>query len=320
MMYLVLFSFSFILTYAIKIFAIKKLLVAKVTQRSSHSVATPHGGGVAIALTWFAGISFLFYEGDISSDLYGAFMVGVGVALIGYVDDLFEISPTLRLLVQAFMAVCGLYFLGGLHEIDLFFLSITNQLITNTVAFFIILWFINIYNFLDGIDGYAGSEAVFLGLSGFLIFKESYFLVLVVAVLGFLLWNWHKAKIFMGDVGSTWLGYNVAIFTLYSANHEAAGLWIWITLFATFWVDATVTLFRRYKKGENIFRAHKKHAYQRLTQSGWGHEKVVLFSLGVNGVLLALVYFLSNIFVAFFLAIVILYGVNRFVDSKKKFE
>lgn len=319
MVYIFLFLFSFALTYLIKNYAIKKSLLAKVTHRSSHSIATPHGGGVAIALTWFIGISYLYYANDINSSLYFALMIGVVISVVSYLDDLFELSAKFRLLTQALVALLGLYFLGGLERIDLFFFSTQNQVITNVFAFFIIVWFINLYNFLDGIDGYAGSEAVFLGLAGFLLFGGSHFLVLIAAVLGFLVWNWHKAKIFMGDVGSTLLGYNVAVFTLYYANNEPSGMWIWIILFGLFWFDATLTLFRRYKNGEKLSQAHKKHAYQRLTQSGWGHDKVVIASIFINIVLFSTLYFIPYTIISLLIALFILYLCMKYVDKQKGF-
>jgi len=212
-----------------------------------------------------------------------------------------------------------LFALGGFESLEFGLFSIQNQILTNIFAFFMVLWFINLYNFLDGIDGYAGSEAVFLGIAGFLLFGGSHFLVLVFAVLGFLVWNWHKAKIFMGDVGSTLLGYNIAIFTLYYANTESSNLWVWITLFGLFWFDATLTLYRRYKNDEKLSQAHKKHAYQRLTQSVWSHSRVVVFSIFVNLILFCLVYFISNVFIAFFTSLVVLYGIIKLIDKKKAF-
>jgi len=319
MTYIVLLLLSFFLTYIIKNYAISKSLVAEVNERSSHSVPTPHGGGIAIAITWFLGLSYLFYMNEIESSLYYALMVGVVLAVVSYLDDLYELSPKVRLITQSSVAVGGIVALGGLSSLDFGLFSIENQVITNIIAFVAIIWFINLYNFLDGIDGYAGSEAVFLGLAGFILFGGVHFLVLIVSVLGFLIWNWHKAHIFMGDVGSTLLGYNVAIFTIYYANQDASNLWIWLILFGLFWFDATLTLIRRYKNGEKLSQAHKKHAYQRLNQSGWAHNKVVLAAMGVNFVLFGLVYFVSNVFVAFLLALVFLYGVMRFVDSKKVF-
>ena len=124
----------------------------------------------------------------------------------------------------------------------------------------------------------------------------------------------------MGDVGSTLLGYNIAIFTIYSSNQEPTNLWIWITLFGLFWFDATITLYKRYKNSESLSQAHNKHAYQRLVQSGWSHSKVVWFSILVNAVLFCLVYFVANIFVAFVISLFLLYAIWMYIESKKSFE
>ncbi|MCD6173607.1 MAG: glycosyltransferase family 4 protein [Sulfurimonas sp.] len=319
MIYILLFILSFTLTYLIKNYAIKKSLVAEVTDRSSHTTPTPHGGGIAIAITWFVGLSYLFYINDMDSSLYFALMVGVIISVVSYFDDLFELSAKLRLFVQALVAFLGLYFLGGFESFDFGLFSISNQIFTNIFAFFMIIWFINLYNFLDGIDGYAGSEAVFLGVAGFLLFGGGHFLVLVVSVLGFLVWNWHKAKIFMGDVGSTLLGYNVAIFTIYYANQEPSNFWIWIILFGVFWFDATYTLFKRYLNGEKLSQAHKKHLYQRLTQVGWSHDKVVKFSILINIGLFGLIYFISNLFIVFIVSLIIFYIIIKSIDKKRAF-
>jgi UDP-N-acetylmuramyl pentapeptide phosphotransferase/UDP-N-acetylglucosamine-1-phosphate transferase len=320
MIYIVLLLTSFSLTYFIKNYAIKKSLVATVNERSSHTIPTPHGGGIAIALTWFVGLEYLYFTNQIDDSLFYALLVGTAISIVSFFDDIYELSPKLRLITQALVSVGGLLYLGGLDSINLGFFIIENQIVTNIFAFFMIVWFINLYNFLDGINGYAGSEAVFLAFAGFVLFGGAHFGVLAVAVLGFLFWNWNKAKIFMGDVGSTLLGYNVAIFTLYYANQESSNLWIWIILFGLFWFDATLTLWRRKRNGEQLSQAHKKHAYQRLTQSGWSHYKVTNYSIGLNFVLFAIVYFVSNIFVAFLLALVVLFISMKFVDAKKKFE
>ena len=319
MIYIVTFLVSLTLTYFIKNYAIKKSLVDIPNDRSSHTTPTPHGGGIAIAITWFIGLSYLFYINDIDSSLYLALMVGVIISVVSYFDDLFELSAKLRLSVQALVAFLGLYFLGGFESFDFGLFSVENQFFTNIFAFLMIIWFINLYNFLDGIDGYAGSEATFLSIAAFILFGGSHFLVLAVAVLGFLVWNWYKAKIFMGDVGSTLLGYNVAIFTIYYANQESSNLWIWIILFGIFWFDATLTLFRRYKNGERLSQAHKKHAYQRLTQSSLTHDRVVMFSILLNIVLFGLVYFIPNIFIAFSISLVVLYAIIKYIDKKKAF-
>lgn len=320
MIYIILLILSFLLTYFIKNYMIKKSLVASVNERSSHTTPTPHGGGIALSLTWFLGLGYLYFMGEIEASLFYALLFGAVISIVSFFDDIYELSPKLRLIVQSLIAVGGIFAIGGLNQIDLGFFVIENQIITNIFAFFMIVWFINLYNFLDGINGYAGSEAVFLALAGFVLFGGAHFAVLAVAVLGFLFWNWNKAKIFMGDVGSTLLGYNIAIFTLYYANQESSNLWIWIILFGVFWFDATLTLLRRKRNGEQLSQAHKKHAYQRLTQSGWSHYKVTNYSIGLNFVLFAIVYFVSNIFMAFLLALIVLYISMKFVDRKKAFE
>jgi len=290
MIYLFLLVLSFALTYLIKNYYIKHALLEEINERSSHTVPTPHGGGIAIALTWFSGLFYLYFTHEIDSSLFFALIVGVIISVVSFFDDLYDLSPKLRLMAQALVAFGGLYFLGGFQELNFFFFTIENQLFTNLFALLMIIWFINLYNFLDGIDGYAGSESLFLAIAGFLLFGDSVFLVLAVSVFGFLLWNWHPAKIFMGDVGSTLLGYNVAIFTLYYANQESSNFWIWIILFSVFWFDATLTLFLRYRNGEKLSQAHKKHYYQKLTQKGWSHSKVTLTALLLNIILFSIIY------------------------------
>ncbi|MCT7550955.1 glycosyltransferase family 4 protein [Aliarcobacter butzleri] len=320
MIYIILLITSFLLTYFIKNYMIKKSLVATINERSSHTVPTPHGGGIALAITWFIGLFYLYFIDEISSNLFYALLFGAVISIVSFFDDIYELSPKIRLMVQAIVAIGGLYFLGGFDTLTFVIFDIQNAIFTNIFAFFMIIWFINLYNFLDGINGYAGSEAVFLSLAGFILFSGNHFLVLAVAVLGFLYWNWNKAKIFMGDVGSTLLGYNIAIFTIYYANEESTNFWIWIILFGIYWFDATLTLIRRKLNKEKLSQAHKKHGYQRLTQAGWSHYKVTNYSIGLNIILFFIVYFVSNIFVAFILALIVLVLSMKFVDNKKAFE
>jgi Fuc2NAc and GlcNAc transferase len=323
MLYIIILLLSFTLTYIIKNYYIKNAILEEVNERSSHTVPTPHGGGIAIVITWFVGIGYLYFNNQIESDLFFALVMGIIISVVSYFDDIYDLSPKVRLLAQGVVAFGGLYFIGGFDSLNLFVFNIDNQIITNVFAFLLIVWFINLYNFLDGINGYAGSEAIFLSIAGLLIFGGAHFGVLAVAVLGFLYWNWNKAKIFMGDVGSTLLGYNVAIFTLYYANQEATNLWVWIILFGVFWFDATLTLIRRKLNGEKLSQAHKKHGYQRLNQSGWSHYKVTNYSIVVNVCIFILLYIgiqLDLIFVSFVMVLTSLYGIMKFIDKKKAFK
>lgn len=320
MIYILFLMMSFYLTYIIKEYAIKKSLVATVNERSSHTVPTPHGGGIAIAVTWFVGLLYLFFSDQIESSLFYALLIGIVISVVSFFDDLYELSPKLRLIVQFLIAILGLNFLDGFKVLTLGAFDINFSIFTNIFAILMIIWFINLTNFIDGINGYVGSQFVFLGLAGFLLFSDSVFIVLAVSVLGFLYWNFNKAKIFMGDVGSTLLGYNIAIFTIYYANIESTNFWVWIVLFSVFWFDATLTLIRRKLNGEKLSQAHKKHAYQRLTQAGWSHFKVTNFLIILNVFIFILVYFISNIAISFFIVLGLLFLIMKFVDSKKKFE
>jgi len=318
-LYILLFILSFTLTYCIKNYYIKFSLLDKVNERSSHSIPTPHGGGIALSLSWFIGLCYLHFDNQIEPTLFYALIIGICISIVSFFDDIYELSAKFRILVQSCVSIAGIIVLGGYESLDFWFYSISNPIVTNIFAFLLIIWFINLYNFLDGINGYAGSEAIFLAISGFIIFGGSHFIVLAVCVLGFLYWNWNKGKIFMGDVGSTLLGYNIAIFTLYYANQESSNMWIWIILFGTFWFDATITLIRRKFNSEKLNQAHKKHAYQRLTQSGWSHFKVTNYSIILNCVLFFTVYFISNIVVSFLISIIVLYFATKFVDKRKAF-
>lgn len=323
MIYLFIFVVSLFFTYLIRAYALKKSLLATVNERSSHTTPTPHGGGIAIAVTWFLGLIYLFTCKEIEPSLFYALICGILLSIVSYFDDLYELSPKLRLFVQAVVSLVGLYALGGLTRIDFGFWILENQFITTGLAFLGIMWFINLYNFLDGIDGYAGSEAIFLALAGWLLLGGDHFLILLASVAGFLVWNWHTAKIFMGDVGSTLLGYTVAIFALYYQNHGVS-IFVWLILFGLFWFDATLTLLRRYQNHEKLSLAHRKHAYQRLVQSGIPHDHVVFFALGINFVLFILGY---SAFIQpsasmgyFMIACLVLYGTLKIVDQRKKFK
>lgn len=323
MIYFFLFCCSLVLTFFIMQYARKKSFFDIPNHRSSHESPTPHGGGVAISITWFLGLGYLFLTSNIEKNLFFALSAGAIISIVSFIDDIYHIRPSIRLFIQSMVAFLGLFFLGGLEVLDFGIFEIKNSIISNIFAFFMIVWFINLYNFLDGIDGYAGSEALFLGLSGYLLFVDNIFLILIACVAGFLVFNWHKAKIFMGDVGSTLLGYNVAIFAIFYQN-SGVSILIWFILFGLFFFDATLTLLRRYKNKESLQIAHKKHAYQRLTQSGLSHSKVVLLGMGVNVVLFIFAYLVLHVkgFEALFfmVAMTFLYMVTKFVDKKKSFD
>ena len=323
-LFIIIFSASFLLTFLIKGIAQKKHLMDVPNDRSSHTVPTPRGGGLAIAVTWFLGISFLYYSNKIEHNLYYALMSGILISLISFIDDLINLKSLPRLLVQAVAAIIALFFIGGVSSIDLGFFIIENKLLLNTIAFFGIVWFINLFNFIDGIDGYAASEAIFVLLSLFFFLQDSFLLALVMATLGFLPWNWDKAKIFMGDIGSTLLGFSIIIIALFYNNSGQFSIFNSLILTSLFWFDATFTLIRRYLNKEKISQAHRKHAYQRIVQFGFSHQKTVIYATLANLFMFLLVFF-SRMYseftlVFFIICLTVLFLMNRMVDKKMPFN
>jgi UDP-N-acetylmuramyl pentapeptide phosphotransferase/UDP-N-acetylglucosamine-1-phosphate transferase len=200
MIYLFIFLFSFTLTYFIKNYAIKKSLIAEVNERSSHMTPTPHGGGIAISITWLIGLIYLNINNQIDPNLFYALLVGLGISAISFIDDIIDLKPKIRMIAHFLFATVGLWFLGGLNSIDFGLFSISNDYyISSIIGIVAIVYFINIANFMDGLNGFIGSEMLFLSIAGFVLFGDAHFVVLAVSVLGFLYWNFgNHAKIFLG--------------------------------------------------------------------------------------------------------------------------
>lgn len=321
-LYLIVFFSSFILTYLVKEIARRKALIDVPDERSSHTIPTPRGGGIAIAMVWFVSISFLFYFNKIDKNLYYALLCGILVSVISFVDDLINLKALPRIIIQAIATVMALYFIGGLKRVDIGFCVFENTTILSIIAFLGILWFINLFNFIDGIDGYVATGSVFISLSVFFLFGDSLLLVFALSILGFLFWNWQRAKIFMGDVGSTLLGFTIGVLAVYYQNANISSLLIWIMLTSVFWFDATITLYRRFRNKEKLSIAHKKHAYQRIVQAGFSHQKTVMFSLIINFFLLMLVLislkYLKLLIPLFILDLLCCFFVVLLVDKKLK--
>lgn len=324
LLYIFVFIFSFGLTYFVKIIAKRKSLIDIPNERSSHVIPTPRGGGIAIAGTWFATISYLFYINKIESNLYFALMSGLLISGVSFIDDIYNLKSLPRLIIQALATVIALYFVGGLIKIDFGFFVFENKIILTAFAFIGVIWFINLFNFIDGIDGYASSEAIFVTLAMAGLLGDKVLLILALAVLGFLPWNWQKAKIFMGDVGSTLLGFTIAVFAIYYQNNNSSSIIIWLMLTSLFWFDATFTLYRRYRNNEKLSQAHRKHAYQRITQAGFSHQRTVIYSICINIVFYGLTIFAyykpTYLIGCFIINLGLLFYINKLIDTKKTFS
>lgn len=281
---------SWILTGAVRRYTLARSLMDVPNHRSSHTVPTPRGGGIAIAATTLIGVLALCAAGIVPVQLGWAMGGGgLAIAVVGWLDDLHEISASVRAIIHVAAAAWAVLWLGGLPSLDLGWTSVSLGLVGTGLAIVGIAWLINLYNFMDGIDGLAGTEAATIGVTGFTVLLwlghgglAMLGLLIAAASAGFLLWNWAPAKIFMGDVGSGFLGFAFGVLALASERAGALPLLAWMILLGAFVFDATITLIRRIVRGESWHEAHRTHAYQRLVQAGWSHSAVVLGFIVLN--------------------------------------
>lgn len=281
------FLLSFLLTAFFRSYALKKNILDIPNERSSHHLPTPRGGGVAIVVTFMTSLVYVYLNHVIPlADFIGLLSVTFFVAAIGFMDDKYSLSARWRLIGHFLSAIWGIFWIGGLPDLVFFGINIQLGFIGSVLSVFYLVWMLNLYNFMDGIDGLASLEAICVCFGMCIL----YFVVgahelivlplsLAMAVLGFLCWNMPPAKIFMGDAGSSFLGILLGLLSLQAAWHSPKFLWCWLILLGVFIVDATVTLFRRFLRGAKVYEAHRSHAYQFASRHFGKHLPV---SLGVS--------------------------------------
>ena len=280
---------SAVLTALVRRLALAHGVLDIPNERSSHSSATPRGGGVAIVVTATAAVLVLAAQGNVPRDVCVALVGGgIAAAAVGFVDDRFSVPAGVRLAMHLLAAAWAVYWLGGLTAVRLGDHIAPLGWVGGVLAVLGIAWALNLFNFMDGIDGIAASEAVFVAGAGALLSAgggagvTDAAAVFACACAGFLFWNWPPARIFMGDVGSGYLGYVIAVLALAAARENPVALWAWLILGGVFFVDATVTLLRRLLRGERVYEAHRSHAYQWLARRWGSHAKVTCAVLIVN--------------------------------------
>lgn len=307
MIYISIAIFTAFLTVLIRKAAIKKAILDIPNHRSSHQIPVPRGGGLAIVIAFYAGLLLLCMQHSVEKPLCYALLSALPVAVIGMVDDIINISATKRLLVQVCSAALALCFLEIPWQFTIF-------------ALLLIVWFTNLFNFLDGIDGYVSTEAIFIGVGGYIVTGDVVAALLAAAVAGFLPFNWQKASIFMGDVGSTFIGFVIAVLFLWHA-HTLRETLLWLLLTAPFWFDATYTLLRRLLNGENITEAHRKHLFQRAVIGGLSHRSVTLLLLAVDLLIIAaVVLFGNNLMPTFAVVLLLLFAIAYSIERKVPFD
>ncbi len=267
-------------------------VAAAPNERSLHTRPTPHTGGLAMVCAlglgwactawWQAWPDFMAY----------LIMALLPVVAISWWDDRHPLPALYRLLTHLLAAVVLLsHPMFVLNSVQLpGFVWSWPTFIALGFSLLFIVWMLNLYNFMDGMDGFAGGMAVFGfgtlawlgGLHGDFLFCALNALV-ASSCAGFLVTNFPPAKIFMGDVGASFLGLLAAAVSLWGANAGIAAGWMSVLLFSPFILDATLTLLYRLRRGEKIWQAHRSHYYQRLVQHGWGHRKTVLWEYALMG-------------------------------------
>lgn len=281
---------SLLLTWILRRYALSRSLMDIPNARSSHSVPTPRGGGVAIVLAYLAVLPVVGYEGWLSWPMViGLMGAGAWVAVIGFLDDHGHIAARWRLLAHFMGAAWLLAWLPELPRLAIAGTSFDLGLIGYLLAALMLVWLLNLYNFMDGIDGIASVEAIAVCAGGALLYAligipalAAAPLLLAGAVAGFLVWNFPPARIFMGDAGSGFLGVILGGLTLQAAWVAPQLLWAWLILLGVFVLDATFTLLRRLMRGDKVYEAHRSHAYQYASRQYGAHLPVTMAVLAIN--------------------------------------
>jgi Fuc2NAc and GlcNAc transferase len=272
---------SLALTGLARSYAVRRQLVDVPNSRSSHARPVPRGGGIGFVVTFSAALVALAAVGLVPLEPAVAILgAGAAVAAIGFADDHGHVSVKARVAVHALAAVWVLYWLRVEPEAAVGAADWPGWL-GGLLAVLFVVWLLNLYNFMDGIDGLASIEAVTAAAGGawlaFAVVPGSDLwllpLFLAAAVAGFLFWNMPPARIFMGDVGSGFLGVCLAAFALHSLTFAPALFWSWTILLGVFIVDATLTLLKRIAHGRTFYEAHRSHAYQHAARR-FGHMRV----------------------------------------------
>ena len=285
---------SLALTGLVRRYALKKSLMDIPNDRSSHVQPTPRGGGLGFLLAFAIGLIFIsfFPNLPVQSDPFLGLIL-FPLAAIGFLDDRYNLPSLVRYGVQLGVASFAVVHYGIFPQpwlTDFGTIGIVFAGLLTVIGFTAL---INFYNFMDGLDGIVASVTA-LQLSFIALYlNQPIWWLLIVALLGFLWWNWSPAKIFMGDVGSTVLGESIAI-ALIQTNDVTLG-WSSLAITLPITADTIYTLFVRLSHRENIFQAHRTHIFQRLQQSGWSHPQVALTYAGLTIAIATLTFSLGAI-------------------------
>jgi Fuc2NAc and GlcNAc transferase len=283
-----LFVGSALLTGLFRLVAQRVRLIDVPVSRSAHSNPVPVGGGLSIVVLVLLFAGYGYSAEIIPGNEFAALMAGLLIACIGIVDDVKQLDVRWRIPAQFLASIYVVYCLGDVPAIDFGLFLFPESLLLNVLGVFALVWLLNLFNFMDGIDGIAATELIAVNLLSIVIVINTDELItllsasLAAAAGGFLLWNWSPAKIFMGDVGSSFIGFSLGVMALLSMHHGSMTVWTWVLLVGVFIVDATLTLFNRFRRKQRWLEGHASHAYQNAARHYKSHAKVTITVLLIN--------------------------------------
>lgn len=255
--------------------------------RSSHHTPTPRGGGIAIAGgVAIAALTALSFGHITPHPLYWLMIPSGLIAILGICDDLFDLNIAVRLTIQFLLAGLGIYLIGINND-----WSPPVRLITTVILILFIVWMTNLYNFMDGINGLAALEAISACMGMTLIYWMQkttntgaicLLIMISASTVGFLFWNFPKAKLFMGDAGSLFLGLSLGLLAVGSLTENFHIFSAWLIMLGVFIVDASYTLFYRLLTRQPIHQAHRTHTYQKISIKWNSHTYTTLAIVTIN--------------------------------------
>ena len=302
--YLLIGIFFFLLnTFSLKIILpyLKKFLPDKPNARSSHQKEIPRGGGITFV---FFTLTYKLFTGSLD------FLIFIPLLLISLIDDFYKISRRLRYSIHCFTAFAMVITSNVLNRT-----SIDNFYLNTLFIIFLVIFLtsiINFINFMDGIDGLVGGFSLVFFINASLLGFE-YQNILIASLLGFLMYNWHPAKVFMGDIGSTFLGALIGYSIIMGDSFAYSFKLLLIASPLIF--DAFICILRRAIYNQNIFQAHSLHLYQRLVKAGWSHSNVSILYIS-SSIFISFINLIFGIKISIF-SIFLIFVFGFYLDQKK---
>lgn len=279
---------SFVLVACYRKIAIRNAWLDIPNHRSSHRELTPRSGGLVILLMYTFLLVFQLITGQLQVVEWGVLVIPIGVGLIGFVDDTVSLYPSFRFFGYLLLVAVMVTAFMPLPLVNVWEYSIESDWMLLAIYVLAMTWLINLFNFMDGINGIAAGQFIFVVVASYFLlpvlvsYQFDIMLVVVASVVGFLCWNFPFGKVFLGDVGSTFLAAILAVLMLFTIKYQGASPWMWFILCASFIVDTGYTLIVRIYTRQVWYQPHASHAYQILARRWSSHGKVVVLMMLLN--------------------------------------